>query len=314
MKIVVIGAGASARYCLQSLIKGKYNISGIITLDDSVSKQKATFRSVEDLSNSFKIPLLKVTSVNEGEVIKHIKSWQADLIVVMGWSEIITQEILDIPPKGVIGTHLSMLPKDRGHSPLNWAILRGEKKWGTTLFYLAERVDAGAIISQREFDIDSRDNIQTLYNTATFLGIEMLMEALPKIKNNVINPTPQEILPVKPLPKRSAEDGLINWESPCHDILNLVRAVSKPFPGAFTYLKQKKLTIWEASNLTYNNFDYSLARPGEIITVVKGTGVIVATSTLPLLIKRISIMEDFELWADHIISENDVGVVLSSKI
>jgi methionyl-tRNA formyltransferase len=314
LNLVVIGAGASAWYCTKRLLDEKYVVAAYITLTDDLAKHKSTYKSIDDLAASFSFPVIKVADINEANVVQTIKELKPDLIISMGWSQIIGRDILSIPVLGTIGTHISLLPKYRGHSPLNWGIIMGYKEWGITLFYLEERVDTGEIIAQKIFPIGARDDAQTLYSQATYYGIDLLIDALIKIKEGTLKTIKQPILPERPLSKRKPEDGLIDWTSNGIEILNLIRALAKPFPGAYCYLNGKKLFIWKARLFEKEQASniHSSRKSGEILDVISGLGVLVATQNTPVIIERISIENDLDIWSDSFFTQREIGCTLNS--
>lgn len=301
MKIGIISSGLSGKYLLEELIKIKdFKIEIIITINNNLSHTKSTYCSFDYISKEHNIKLLKVTNINEVEVIRTIELLNLDLIIEMGWSQIISKKILEIPPLGVIGTHLSLLPKGRGHSPLNWALINGEKECGITLYYLSEMVDTGDIINQCKFNIEERDNINTLYNKATYLGVNMVKDYLELLKEGKIIRLHQNII-LPPLSKRRPKDGLIDWNQDGGKIVNLVKALTKPFPGSYSYIMGKKVYIWEAENA---KDIYINDNPGTIIKVINGQGVLVSTKSNPIILKRISLSNQLDLWADELIPKD----------
>jgi len=246
MRIVFIGTGIAGWNCVERLIKEGADVAGIVTLDDKLAHTKSTFKSYDNFGRDHSIPLIKVEDINSPENVEKVRQLKPDLIVEMSWSQLVGTEILETPPLGCIGTHISMLPKARNRSPLNWAIINGETKWGNTLFYLVERPDAGDIIDQREFDITPDDDIKSAYDKASALGIEMVADALPLIERGECPRTPQDDSLATFMPKRRPEDGVIDWSKDALQVYNLVRAVTHPFPGAFTFLDGKKVFVWKA--------------------------------------------------------------------
>ncbi|MBH0357130.1 methionyl-tRNA formyltransferase [Bacillus toyonensis] len=303
MKIILISSGESGYYALKELLNENFHFSAIVTITDEMAETKSTYKSFNDISTKNKIELFKTKDINSSESVSFIKRIKPDLIIALGWSQIIKKEILGIPALGVIGSHISFLPKYRGHSPLNWALVKGKNDWGVTLYFYTERVDYGRIINQKKFKIMDRDNALTLYNYATFLTIDMLKNALPKIKDEEINTFMPELLNERPLPKRNPEDGNINWENSSRCIFNLIRGVTKPFPGAFSHLNGTKYYIWEAklTNLEIKE------KPGTILEIMEGEGVLISTGDKPILLTKISKEDGLDIWADLLIHKEKIG-------
>jgi len=228
------------------------------------------------------------------EVIQAFRQWAPEFILVVGWYHIVPKEIRDMAKRGAVGLHASMLPNYRGGAPLVWALINGESETGISLFYLDDGVDTGNIISQRKIPIKLNDTIKTLYAKAEEEGINLLVENLPLIvenKQTVFQQPMPNAFHQKVWAQRSPDDGLINWNSSALELYNFIRAQTKPYPGAFTYLHGKKTTIWEGKL-----FDWipKNGRGGEIIGVVREgplKGILVATrcNDCSLLITDLSI-------------------------
>src|SRR3989338_5543888 len=247
MRIVIIGPTLLTRKCLEALIKdGRDEIIAVYTLEDSLCNEKSRFVLMDDLAKQNNILLYKITDINDKSAVNQIKESSPDVIFELGWSQIISKDILSIPKKGCIGVHASLLPKNRGAASLNWALIRGDKKTGVTLFYLAERPDDGDIIAQKEFDIDDRDDISTLHAKSDIASAELLLENIDAIRNDTVKRLKQNLAETSTTQRRRPEDGVIKWDSTAKELYNWVRAQTHPFPGAFTFWKGKRFYIWQS--------------------------------------------------------------------
>lgn len=178
------------------------------------------------------------------ELPRFIEIWKPDLILALGWYYMIPKEVFMKVPCCVI--HASMLPKYRGHSPVTWAIINGEEYTGVTLFYVNERVDAGDIIGQFRIAIDHDETTKTLYNKVQIMSYELLKYYLPTIADGTARITPQDESQATYVPARKPEDGLIDWTWDARRIDCFIRGQTKPYPGAYTIIEGKKITIWDA--------------------------------------------------------------------
>ncbi|HLC77313.1 MAG TPA: methionyl-tRNA formyltransferase [archaeon] len=297
MRIIIIGPTLLTRHCLEAIItEGKDEILAVYVLDDTFAWVKSRFAIMDDTAQKNNINLYKVSNINDRSVIDQIKKFQPDVILELGWSQIISPEILLIPKKGCIGVHASLLPKNRGAASLNWALIKGEKKTGVTLFYLAERPDDGDIIAQKEFAADERDDIETLHAKSDLASVELLMENMGAIRNDTVKRIPQDMKQVTYTPRRKPEDGVISWTRPSIEIYNWVRAQSHPFPGSFTFWKNKKLYVWRVKISEYK----SVSRPGEISMIKNKQGVLVNTTDNMILLERVQFDNGIEMWADEL--------------
>jgi methionyl-tRNA formyltransferase len=223
----------------------KANIAAIFTLQDRFKNKIIAFREFDDLAQSCRIPLYKVDSLLSKENIRRIKEIAPDLIYVVSWSQLIPKEILDTPTLGCIGFHCSLLPKHRGRAPIPWSIIHGLRKSGMTMFYLTDGVDDGDIIGQIGFKISSIDEASDVYNKALKAAVGLMKRYHPLLERKIAPRIPQDNKKATYWMRRVPQDGLIDWnKSSCH-IYDWVRALSHPFPGAFTYLNDKKIFIWK---------------------------------------------------------------------
>lgn len=300
IRIIFIGAGKYGFYALRDLLRMEENVRAIVTLDEEASLLKSTFVSYLPLSREFKVPLVRVRNINHPKIIKKIKDLKPDLIIEMSFTQLIDPEILKTPPLGAIGTHISLLPKARGRAPINWAIIKGEKNWGITLFYLQPKSDCGDIIGQEKFIIEQRDNVKTAYDKAALATIKLIRKYLPLIKKGIAPKIKQNKSKATYFPKRKPEDGLILWNKSAEDIERFIRALTHPYPGAFSYLNSHKIFIWEAEILKKKS---SSKKPGQIKNVKKGLGFLVNTGFGSLLVKRVEPEDSVEMWADDFIKE-----------
>ena len=297
MRIIIIGPTLLTRHCLEFIIRdGRDKVEAVYTLDNTFALTKSRFAIMDDITKENGINLYKVSNINDISVVNQIKDFQPDVIFELGWSQIISPQILQIPKKGCIGVHASLLPKNRGAASLNWALIKGEKKTGVTLFYLAEKPDDGDMIAQKEFDIDERDDIETLHAKSDIASAELLMENMDAIRNDIVKRIRQDPDRVTYTPRRKPGDGVVDWSKSSLELYNWIRAQTHPFPGAFTLWKNKKLYIWKAKISDYK----SDSKPGEISTIKNNEGIFVNTYGNMLLLERIQLDGGVEMWADDL--------------
>ncbi len=203
----------------------------------------ANLREIADKNN---IPFYEIDSVDgkrTKDFISVIKKLDLDLMLILGWFYKVPKSIRDLSKLGAWGIHASLLPKYAGGSPLTWAIINGEKHTGITLFRLDDGIDNGDIISQKKFSIEDQDTIKEVYEKATNLSKEVLLNALQN-KNN-INFTSQDKSKIEVYPQRKPEDGEISLKKTAEEIYNFIRAQSSPYPGAYIKTKDGKKIIIE---------------------------------------------------------------------
>jgi methionyl-tRNA formyltransferase len=262
MKIIFIGAVQIGLTVLEAVYEANHKVDLIFSLPFEMQKTTSGFVDFEPLAVAHDARLVRTKNINAEENIQHIKTLGQDLIIVCGWQRLICKEILEIPKRGAIGFHSSLLPKFRGRAPVNWALIMGEKETGITMFYLTPEVDDGKIIAQRAFPILFGDDCGTVYQKAAEAGAQLLTEYLPGIADGTAPKLHNESASYPAYPKRSPVDGLIDFNRSALDIYNFVRAVTKPYPGAFYFDENgQKIIVWKIGIV----FDESRIRDDDIV-------------------------------------------------
>ena len=208
----------------------------------------------------------------------------ADLFVVAAYGKILTKDILQIPSNYAINLHASLLPKYRGAAPINWAIIQGENESGVTVFKMNEYMDEGEIILQEKMPILSTETAISLGEKFSRIGAKTLVKAVDLIEQGAVSFTAQDKDKASLAPKLKKSDGLIDWKTKACEIHNRVRGL-QPWPGAFTYLNNKLLKIWESRLVP----GAGNGRPGEIVEVDNKKGILVQTGKDKLLITHLQL-------------------------
>ncbi len=245
MRIVALAYHNIGYRCLEVLIGGNQNVVAVFTHQDAPG-ENIWFDSVADLSRAHQIPCYFPDNINDSQWIDLLKNLKPDLIFSFYFRQMVSKNILNIPRHGAINLHGSYLPKYRGRCPVNWVLVNGEKETGVTLHYMVESPDAGDIIAQAKVPIDFEDTALTLFQKMERAAASLLGEALPLIVSGTNPRIPQDLSKGSYFGGRRPEDGQINWTRGNVEIYNLIRAVTRPYPGAFAYLDRKKIVIWEA--------------------------------------------------------------------
>ena len=268
-----MGTPELSRASLEKLA-GKFPIAAVVTQPDKPRGRdlKLQFSPVKILAGKLKLPVLQPARARDGKFISELRELKPDLIVVVAYGQILPQTILDLPKFGCVNVHTSLLPKYRGASPIQSAILNGETETGVTIMKMDAGLDTGGIISQALTPILPEDNSQTLHDRLAQLGAELLVETIPDYIAGKIQPKPQPAEGASYAAKIKKEDGKIDWNEPAEKILDRLRAFT-PWPGSFTFLpaepKPQLLKIWK-SEVAGNN-----GQPGTILSADKN-GIVVA--------------------------------------
>jgi methionyl-tRNA formyltransferase len=308
MKIIFISGVKFGYDVLESILQNNWKIHTSFSYLPEKKKFYSDYANFENLTKKYGVNHKQVNNINDQENIELIKKINPDLILVLGWSQLLKKEIIEIPRLGVIGSHPTELPKYRGRAPIPWSILKGLRKSALTFFYIQEGIDDGDIILQEQFDINDIDDAESLYEKITILGEKMSSEILSSLESKQITGKKQNLdLFIENWPKRTPLDGRIDWSKPAKEIHNLIRATTYPYPGAYTFFKNKKLIIWKSTLDT--SLDTSrIQEPGKII--IKNNQVKIGTSNGSVFLDMISYDCDENKNAIEIFSSSDNGMKL----
>lgn len=247
MNILFMGGHELGAKTLEHLINNNVNVVGVV-----VSKNDNDwYRGVDEVADKFNLNLYEEKNINDQNFLNKIKSLNLDLIVCVNFDQILKKDIINLPTIGCINTHASLLPKYRGRAPLNWAMINGEKYSGVTVHFIDEGIDTGDIILQEKIKIDEDDYICDLLNKVKNTYPKIVLNAIHSLENNNINLIKPDLSKGFYVNKRNKDDGKIDFSKPSKDIMNFIKAISKPYPGAFLYHNNKKIIIWRA-HLDYN--------------------------------------------------------------
>ena len=232
--------------CMQAI----YDVGGALDLVISLPDEKARSKSGRVYLDAFcaahAVPLLKSPNVNDAAVINAIRQSGIDWLFIIGWSQIAREDVLAAPRRGVLGMHPTLLPIGRGRAAIPWAILKRLDKTGVTLFKLDGGVDTGDIVAQRVIPLTASTTATELYDAVDDHHVALMQEAFPKLVNDTLVAVPQDDATATEWPGRKPEDGEIDLAGSVHDAECLVRAVTRPYPGAFVVSDGIRMIVWKA--------------------------------------------------------------------
>jgi methionyl-tRNA formyltransferase len=243
-RIVVCAYHNVGYCCLEELLRQGANVAMVYTHEDSPSEE-IWFSSVRELADKHDIPW-RTTDINAPENISLLREIAPRLIFSFYYRNMIRQEVLDIPIEGALNLHGSYLPRYRGRVPVNWAIINGESETGATLHYMVEKPDAGDMVDQEKVPILFTDTALDLFNKVTEASVIVIGRSWPLLATGKVHRIPMNLAAGSYFGGRKPADGLIDWTKGAVRIYNLIRGVTHPYPGAFTYLDGGKVTIWRA--------------------------------------------------------------------
>lgn len=231
--------------CIQSIysIGGKLDL--IITLKDEVDPNKSGRVFLDSFSKENTVKLLKVNHINDSEAIKTIKENEIDWLFIIGWSQIASEAVINSPNLGVIGAHPTLLPKGRGRASIPWAIIKNLNYTGLTFFKIDKGVDTGDILYQDKISITSEETATSLYDKVNLAHKNSIVTVWEKLINGTIKPIPQNNNLATYWEGRRPKDGRLSSLMIVEEVERLVRATTKPYPGAFIEIEDEKIIIWE---------------------------------------------------------------------
>jgi len=228
--------------CLSVLLAHGVEVALVVTHRDN-PKETIWFDSVTELAALHGIPVITPDNPNVPEVVEQIRALQPDFLFSFYYREMLRRELLEIPKRGALNMHGSLLPKYRGRVPVNWAIIHGETETGATLHDMTEKPDNGDIVAQQAVPILSDDTALQVFHKVTVAAEIALNGVLPALLAGTAPRVKQDLSKGAYFGGRKAEDGVIDWSQPASAIHNLVRAVAPPYPGAFSDIAGVRVRI-----------------------------------------------------------------------
>lgn len=244
-KILVIGAVNTTKHTLNQLIKYDFNVVGVLGHEPLNKDKVSGWVDLKGQSKELNLQYKGFTKINDDENIIWAKEKNPDIIFAVGFSQLMSEEWLQMPTLGCIGFHPTKLPKGRGRAPLAWITLE-QPEGSATFFLMGKGADDGPVFVQEVFPVESSDDATSVEKKIEKAIIKSLDKWLPQLKKGIWEPIPQNELEASWYGKRAMEDGNINWNNSAHYIDRLIKASTKPHPGAYTYFKDSKLVIWQS--------------------------------------------------------------------
>ena len=247
MRIIFLGYHTIGCACLKALIGlcrdlGDEIVAVVTHADDP--QEENWFASVRQIAFDNYLPVYQPADPNDPAFVAAMQALQPDWLFSCYYRLMLKQPILDLPRLGALNLHGSLLPRYRGRCPLNWVLVHGETETGVTLHYMVAKADQGDIVAQARLPITPEDTAVTLFARMTAAAGQLFRETYPLLRSGQAARLPQDHTQASYFGGRTPEDGRIDWGQPATSIYNLMRAVTHPFPGAFTTLAGRKLFIW----------------------------------------------------------------------
>ena len=306
LRIAWIGFHQEGIPALQGLRDAGVPLVAVITLDEPAAAKRCATAEYSDVLEGWNVPLHHVHNITDEQTVQHLSEMNLDLLLVIGWSQILSSAALATARIGAIGAHASLLPHNRGSAPINWSIIRGERTTGNTLIWLADNVDEGHIIDQIEFPISPYDTCETLYQKVAESNHIMIQRVLPKLLSGERPGVPQPPSDEPLLARRRPADGLLDWHQSAANVYNFTRALTRPYPGAFSFLDGRRWIIQSAALLPgYVESDVPGTVIGSVVSpVAESCGQVVACGSGCVLILEIE-ADDGTIWKGSSLSDCD---------
>jgi len=247
MRTVWVSFDTIGRDCLEAAAEVGAEIVGVVTLPGPIDPNRSGQCAFDDVAARFDAALIETRDVNALETLNEIRKVEPELIFVVGWSQLVHEPFLALASEGVFGMHPTLLPRHRGRAPIPWAILSGLARTGVTLFEIVDpTADSGAIVGQVEVPVSTEETATSLFASLAAAHVAVIRELLPQLLERSAPRVPQDAKRASSWPKRSPADGIIDWETRAPYLYDWVRAQTRPYPGAFTFLGDEKVIVWGA--------------------------------------------------------------------
>jgi len=283
MRTVWVSFDTIGRDCLEAAAEAGAEIVGVATLPGPIDPNRSGQCAFDEVASRLGAELHETQDINSEETLAWLRSLEADLVFVVGWSQLVREPFIAEAREGVFGMHPTLLPRHRGRAPIPWAILTGLARTGVTLFEIVDATaDSGAIVGQVVLDISPDETATTLFARIADAHVELIRAIVPQIVGRTAPRLQQDPSRASTWPKRSPGDGVIDWETRAPYLYDWVRAQTRPYPGAFTFLGDEKVIVWAARPVALD-----VAAPAGTIVDVGASGPVVACGEGALVLEEV---------------------------
>ena len=272
MRVVFMGTPDIAAVCLKKILSDGFDVVGVYTQPDRPKNRgmKLAFSPVKEVALENGLPVFQPENFREDETVEQLKALQPDVVAVVAYGRILPQRVLDIPSKGCINIHASLLPAYRGSAPYQWAVLDGLKETGVTAMYLCREMDAGDMIDTAKTEIGADETAGELLERLAVLGADLLSQTLIKIENGTVTAVPQDHSIATYAPMLDKSMCPIDWNKTAYQVHAHVRGMN-PWPVATTEIGGNRFKIYQTAIVD----NATAAAPGTILGLTK-TGLQIA--------------------------------------
>jgi methionyl-tRNA formyltransferase len=283
MRTVWVSFDTIGRDCLEAAASAGAEIVGVLTLPGPIDPNRSGQCSFHEVAERFDAALIETGDINSLDTLNAVRKLEPELVFVVGWSQLVHDPLIATAREGVFGMHPTLLPRHRGRAPIPWAILTGLARTGVTLFEIVDATaDSGAIVGQAVVEIAPDETATTLFARLAEAHVELTREFVPQLIARTAPRIPQDPSRASSWPRRVPADGIIDWETRAPYLYDWVRAQTRPYPGAFTYLGEEKVIVWGARVV-----ELRAPAPAGTIVDVGSEGAVVACGEGGLLLEEI---------------------------
>lgn len=269
LRAVVVGAVGSTAILLDALSRSTdWQVPLVVTLPGELHARHSDIVDLAPYARSAGAELLAVSRTNDPATLAAVRAVRPDFVFVVGWSQLVGTDFLAIAPKGSIGYHPAPLPRLRGRAAIPWTILLNEPISASSMFWIGAGTDDGDLLAQKYFHVARDETAQSLYDKHMAAFASILQDLLPRLAAGDRPSLPQDERHATWATKRTAADGRIDWNGDAASIDRLVRAVGRPYPGAFTHAGARRMTVWTTRLANGDGLHHAL--PGQIISRADG--------------------------------------------
>jgi methionyl-tRNA formyltransferase len=291
MRTVWVSFDVMGRDCLEAAAEAGADVVGIVTLPGPIDPNRSGQCSFGEVAPRLGARLIETADVNAPETVAAVRALRPELIFVVGWSQLVREEFLALAPGAIFGMHPSLLPRHRGRAAIPWAILTGLARTGVTLFEITDpTADAGPIVGQVPVEIGPDETASSLYDRLSTAHVELIREYVPHLVAGSAPRVPQDGRRASAWPRRTPADGIIDWDTRAPYLYDWVRAQTRPYPGAFTFLGDEKVVVWRARAVEGSG-------PAGLVLEERADGPVVACGEGALLLEEIEAPAPLEVGA-----------------
>ena len=293
MRTVWVSFDTIGRDCLEAAAESGAEIVGVVTLPGPIDPNRSGQCAFDDVAARLDAALVETRDVNSLETLNAIRKLQPELIFVVGWSQLVHEPFIALASEGVFGMHPTLLPRHRGRAPIPWAILAGLARTGVTLFEIVDASpDSGSIVGQVTLDVARDETATTLFARIADAHVALTREFVPQLLAGTAPRIRQDPSRASSWPRRAPADGIIDWETRAPYLYDWVRAQTRPYPGAFSFLGEERVIVWAARPV-----ELAMEAPAGTVVEVRPEGPVVACGEGGLVLEEIQTSGDLVVGA-----------------